>query len=56
MMTPQAFDEAYAKYQGAKAQLDAVNAELSEAQKGIRTETQTASQGRRTGYRRLRAL
>ncbi len=45
MMTPQAFDEAYAKYQGARAQLDAVNAELSEAQKGIRTETQTASQG-----------
>ncbi len=45
MMTPQAFDEAYAKYQGAQAQLEAVNAELSEARKGVRTETQTASQG-----------
>lgn len=45
MMTPQAFDEAFARYQGAKAQLDAVNAELAEAKKGIRSETQTASQG-----------
>lgn len=45
MMTPQAYDEAYAKFQGARAQLDAVNAELNEAQKGIRTETQAASQG-----------
>lgn len=45
MMTPQAYDEIYAKYQGAKAQLDAVNAELNEARKGVRSETQTATQG-----------
>ncbi|WP_028296182.1 HlyD family secretion protein [Olivibacter sitiensis] len=47
MMTPQAFDEATAKYLGAKAQLDAVNAELAEAQKGVRMETQTATQGQK---------
>lgn len=45
MLTPQAYDEAFAKFQGAKAQLDAVNAELNEAEKGVRSETQTASQG-----------
>lgn len=45
MMTPQAFDEAVAKYNGAKAQLTAVNAEYSEAVNGIRPETRTATQG-----------
>ncbi|WP_342332338.1 biotin/lipoyl-binding protein [Pedobacter sp. FW305-3-2-15-E-R2A2] len=45
MMTPQAFDEATAKYNGAKAQLTAVNAEYNEAEKGVRPETQTATQG-----------
>lgn len=45
MMTPQAFDEITAKHQGAKAQLDAVNAELNEATKGVRVETRTAAQG-----------
>ena len=45
MMTPQAFDEALAKYNGAKAQLTAVNAEYNEAIKGIRPETRTAAQG-----------
>jgi HlyD family secretion protein len=45
MMTPQAYDEMTAKFQGARAQLDAVNAELAEALKGVRAETQTASQG-----------
>lgn len=45
MMTPQAFDEALAKYNGAKAQLTAVNAEYNEAVKGIRPETRTAAQG-----------
>lgn len=45
MMTPQAFDEATAKYNGAKAQLNAVNAEYNEAVKGPRQETQTATQG-----------
>lgn len=45
MMTPQAFDEALAKYNGAKAQLTAVNAEYNEAENGIRPETRTAAQG-----------
>lgn len=45
MMTPQAFDEATAKFNGARAQLNAVNAEYNEAQKGTRPETQTATQG-----------
>ncbi|MNE44668.1 putative efflux pump membrane fusion protein [compost metagenome] len=45
MMTPQAFDEALAKYNGAKAQLTAVNAEYNEAVNGIRPETRTAAQG-----------
>lgn len=45
MMTPQAFDEALAKYNGAKAQLTAVNAEYNEAAAGIRPETRTATQG-----------
>lgn len=45
MMTPQAFDEALAKYNGAKAQLTAVNAEYNEALSGIRPETRTAAQG-----------
>lgn len=45
MITPQAHDEMIAKYQGAKAQLEAVNAELNEAQKGVRMETQNATQG-----------
>lgn len=45
MMTPQAFDEATAKYNGAKAQLTAVNAEYDEATKGTRIETRTATQG-----------
>lgn len=38
LMTPQSFDEVFAKYQGAKAQLDAVNAELNEVQTGTRYE------------------
>ena len=45
MITPQAYDEMVAKFQGARAQLDAVDAELAEALRGVRTETQTASQG-----------
>eukprot|EP01133_Synstelium_polycarpum_P019602 gene19602-23479_t len=45
MMTPQAFDEATAKFNGAKAQLTAVNAEYNEAEKGTRPETQMATQG-----------
>ena len=45
MMSPQAFDEVNAKYQGAKAQLTAVNAELNEAVSGVRYETKLAAQG-----------
>jgi HlyD family secretion protein len=45
MMSAQAFDEVLAKYMGAKAQLDAVNAELTEAENGIRYETKLAAQG-----------
>ena len=47
MMTAQAFDETTAKYLGAKAQYDAVNAEMNEATKGVRTESQTAAQGQK---------
>lgn len=47
LMSPQAFDETYAKYQGAKAQLDAVTAELQEAEKGTRHETILATVGQR---------
>jgi HlyD family secretion protein len=45
MMSQQAFDEVLAKYMGAKAQLDAVTAELKEAENGIRYETKLAAQG-----------
>lgn len=45
MMTPQTFDEATAKFNGARAQLTAVNAEYNEAVKGVRPETRMAAQG-----------
>lgn len=45
MISPQAYDEIVAKYQGAKAQLDAVTAELNEAESGIRFETKLGVQG-----------
>ncbi len=38
LLSPQSFDEVFAKYQGAKAQLDAVNAELNEVITGTRYE------------------
>ncbi|RBL91941.1 HlyD family secretion protein [Chitinophaga flava] len=38
LMSPQAFDEIYAKLQGAKAQYDAVVAELDDVKKGTRIE------------------
>ncbi len=38
LMSPQSYDEVYAKYQGAKAQLDAVNAELHDVKVGTRYE------------------
>ena len=38
LMSPQAYDEIFAKYQGAKAQLDAVDAELHDVETGTRYE------------------
>lgn len=38
LLSPQNYDEAFAKYQGAKAQLDAANAELHDVQIGTRYE------------------
>jgi HlyD family secretion protein len=38
LMSPQAYDEVYAKYQGAKAQYDAVIAELDDVKRGTRVE------------------
>lgn len=45
MISLQSYDEIRAKYLGAKAQLDAVNAELNEAETGVRYETRLAAQG-----------
>lgn len=45
LMSPQAHDEAYVKYQNARAQLDAVSAELNEAETGTRYETKIATEG-----------
>lgn len=38
LLSPQNYDEVYAKYLGAKAQLDAVNAELKDVERGTRYE------------------
>jgi len=45
LLSPQSHDEYYAKYQSAKSQLDAVAAELNEAQTGTRYETKIATAG-----------
>ncbi|MGC4130336.1 MAG: biotin/lipoyl-binding protein [Bergeyella sp.] len=45
LMSPQNFDEVFAKYQGAKAQLDAVNAELRDVEIGTRYEKIGMAQG-----------
>lgn len=45
LLSPQNYDEYFAKYQGAKAQLDAVNAELHEVQVGTRYERIEMAQG-----------
>jgi len=44
LVAPQVFDEAFLRYQAAKAQLDAADAELNEAVTGIRIETKLAAQ------------
>lgn len=45
LLSPQNYDEYFAKYQGAKAQLDAVNAELNDVEKGTRFEKIEMAQG-----------
>lgn len=47
LMAPQSYDEVFAKYQSAKAQLDAVTAELNEVEKGVRFETKEATFGQK---------
>ena len=47
LMSPQAHDEVYAKLQGAKAQLDAVNAELHDVEQGTRFEKIEMAEGQR---------
>lgn len=45
LMSPQSYDEVFAKYQGAKAQLDAVNAELHDVELGTRYEKINMAEG-----------
>ena len=45
LLSPQAYDESYAKFQSAKSQLDAVTAELNEAVKGTRFEAKITTVG-----------
>lgn len=45
LLSPQNYDEAFAKYQGAKAQLDAANAELHDVQIGTRYEKIEMAEG-----------
>ncbi|KIA88431.1 HlyD family secretion protein [Kaistella jeonii] len=45
LLSPQNYDEYFAKYQGAKAQLDAVNAELHDVEAGTRFEKIEMAQG-----------
>lgn len=45
LLSPQNYDEAFAKFQGAKAQLDAANAELHDVQTGTRFEKIEMAEG-----------
>jgi len=45
LIPQQQYDEVYAKYQGAKAQLIAVDAEIADVQNGVRIEQQTMALG-----------
>jgi len=47
LVPQQTFDETYAKYQGAKAQLDAVEAEIADVEHGVRLEKQIMSLGQK---------
>ncbi|MDQ0475648.1 HlyD family secretion protein [Chryseobacterium sp. MDT2-18] len=51
LLSPQNYDEYYAKYQGAKAQLDAVNAELHDVESGTRFEKIEMAQGQESQAR-----
>src|SRR5690606_37804484 len=45
LVSPQAYDEAFAKYQGARSQYDAVQAEVAEAKAGARYENRQMALG-----------
>lgn len=45
LVSPQAYDEAFAKYQGARSQYDAVQAEVEEAKAGVRYENRQMALG-----------
>lgn len=47
LIPQQTYDEAYAKYQGAKAQLAAVNAEIADVSHGVRIEQQQMALGQK---------
>lgn len=47
LIPQQTFDEAYAKFQGAKAQLLAVNAEIADVEHGVRMEQQQMALGQK---------
>lgn len=47
LISPQQHDEAFAKYQGARAQYDAVKAELAEAKLGVRYESRQMALGQK---------
>lgn len=47
LIPQQTYDEAYAKYQGAKSQLDAVNAEIADVEHGVRIEQRTMALGQK---------
>lgn len=47
LVPQQSFDEAFAKLQGAKAQLDAVNAEIADVRNGARAEQQAMALGQK---------
>lgn len=47
LIPQQQYDEVFAKYQGALAQLNAVNAEIADVQNGVRIEQQTMALGQK---------
>ncbi len=48
LIPQQQYDEVFAKYQGAQAQLTAVNAEIADVQYGVRTEQQVMALGQKS--------